>query len=204
MYFDYRRRPHTRYMNDTDLQAPQLYINRELSFLEFNQRVLEQAKTPHPPARTGQIPVHLMRQSRRILRDPSRRPQRTLGGRRGARRTGRIAGSGTAEGDSRPRRAPGRRAVSAAERCAHARTRAERHRVRLPRNLDRRPGRLACRLFQPRGRAGAESRWLWIRRGHSRNSQQELEFRDRRRRRGWIRPQQRTSRWCRRRVPCRA
>jgi polyphosphate kinase len=36
-------------MNDTDLQTPQLYINRELSFLEFNQRVLDQAKDRHIP-----------------------------------------------------------------------------------------------------------------------------------------------------------
>jgi len=36
-------------MNDTDLQTPQLYINRELSFLEFNQRVLEQAKDTSIP-----------------------------------------------------------------------------------------------------------------------------------------------------------
>src|ERR1700736_2394235 len=36
-------------MNDTDLQTPRLYINRELSFLEFNQRVLEQAKDVRIP-----------------------------------------------------------------------------------------------------------------------------------------------------------
>jgi polyphosphate kinase len=36
-------------VNDTDLQIPQLYINRELSFLEFNQRVLEQAKDGRIP-----------------------------------------------------------------------------------------------------------------------------------------------------------
>jgi len=36
-------------MNDTDLHAAQLYINRELSFLEFNQRVLEQAKDRRIP-----------------------------------------------------------------------------------------------------------------------------------------------------------
>src|SRR6202046_1379757 len=36
-------------MNDADLQTPQLYINRELSFLEFNQRVLEQAKDSRIP-----------------------------------------------------------------------------------------------------------------------------------------------------------
>jgi polyphosphate kinase len=36
-------------MSDTNLQAPQLYINRELSFLEFNQRVLEQARDASVP-----------------------------------------------------------------------------------------------------------------------------------------------------------
>jgi polyphosphate kinase len=36
-------------MNDTDLQLPQLYFNRELSFLEFNQRVLEQARDNRIP-----------------------------------------------------------------------------------------------------------------------------------------------------------
>ena len=36
-------------MNDTDLQTPQLYVNRELSFLEFNQRVLDQAKDSRIP-----------------------------------------------------------------------------------------------------------------------------------------------------------
>src|SRR6201996_1982014 len=36
-------------MNDVDLQVPQLYFNRELSFLAFNQRVLEQAKDPSVP-----------------------------------------------------------------------------------------------------------------------------------------------------------
>ncbi len=36
-------------MNDVDLGAPTLYFNRELSFLEFNQRVLEQAKDPAVP-----------------------------------------------------------------------------------------------------------------------------------------------------------
>ena len=36
-------------MNDTDLDGAQLYLNRELSFLEFNQRVLEQAKDGRIP-----------------------------------------------------------------------------------------------------------------------------------------------------------
>ncbi len=36
-------------MNDVDLQVPQLYINRELSLLEFNHRVLEQAQDGRIP-----------------------------------------------------------------------------------------------------------------------------------------------------------
>jgi polyphosphate kinase len=36
-------------VNDADLGSMQLYINRELSFLEFNQRVLEQAKDERIP-----------------------------------------------------------------------------------------------------------------------------------------------------------
>ncbi|HEX4242495.1 MAG TPA: polyphosphate kinase 1 [Steroidobacteraceae bacterium] len=35
--------------DSTDLQSPQLYINRELSFLEFNRRVLDQAKDERIP-----------------------------------------------------------------------------------------------------------------------------------------------------------
>ena len=36
-------------MSELDLQKPQFYINRELSFFEFNQRVLDQARDPSIP-----------------------------------------------------------------------------------------------------------------------------------------------------------
>ena len=36
-------------MSDPDLQKPQFYINRELSFFEFNQRVLDQARDSTVP-----------------------------------------------------------------------------------------------------------------------------------------------------------
>ncbi|MEJ2646082.1 MAG: hypothetical protein P8180_14390, partial [Gammaproteobacteria bacterium] len=36
-------------MDDIDLSQPDLYINRELSLLAFNKRVLEQAKDEGTP-----------------------------------------------------------------------------------------------------------------------------------------------------------
>ena len=36
-------------LNDVDLNSPELYINHELSLLEFNRRVIEQAKDKGTP-----------------------------------------------------------------------------------------------------------------------------------------------------------
>ena len=36
-------------MDTVNLSQPELYINRELSMLQFNRRVLEQAKDPSTP-----------------------------------------------------------------------------------------------------------------------------------------------------------
>ncbi len=36
-------------LNEADLKQPELYINRELSLLEFNRRVIEQARDESLP-----------------------------------------------------------------------------------------------------------------------------------------------------------
>ncbi len=61
----------------SDLDAPELYINRELSWVDFNDRVLQLAEDADAAAaRALQVRRDLRLQPRRVLHDPRRRPAR--------------------------------------------------------------------------------------------------------------------------------
>ena len=62
-----------------DLDDPSLYLNRELSWLDFNDRVLQLAGTPTAPPRADQLLRDLRDEPGRVLHGPrrqSRRPRR--------------------------------------------------------------------------------------------------------------------------------
>ena len=59
------------------------FFNRELSWLDFNERVLALAEDDSRPAVERNVHRHLRPQSRRVLPDPRLGPART--GRRGVR-----------------------------------------------------------------------------------------------------------------------
>ena len=55
-------------LKEVSLDDPSLYINRDISWIEFDRKVLETAMDPRDPAaQPCSLLVHLLQQSRRIL-----------------------------------------------------------------------------------------------------------------------------------------
>ena len=83
-----RPTPRRREPAPVPLDSPELYENRELSWLDFADRVLQIAEDESRPApRAAEVPRHLRRQPGRVLHGPRRGPARP------GRREDRLAGT---------------------------------------------------------------------------------------------------------------
>ena len=82
---------------------PGRYLNRELSWLDFNARVLTLAEDPaHPAAGAGQVPGHLRQQPGRVLHGPGGRPDASPADRPAGAGAGRAHPARAARPDRRP------------------------------------------------------------------------------------------------------
>ena len=179
-------------MDAPDLKAPQHYINRELSFLEFNQRVLDQAFDETVPLLERlQVPVHLVQQPGRVLRDPGGGTEAAAGARRRAAGRRQHDHPRAADRHPRSRHAARGRPVPLPERAAAAEAGRRRGAAAGAPRVERRAGHLARAVLRARDRAGALAARPGPRAPLPAHPEQEPQLHRAARGQGRVRPRQR-------------